>query len=579
MATLTQAKIQELWKAPKNKMAIDRAAKDNDRQMFHAQLSMDTSDTNTYYHIFLARAKNMLNNTEKFNKFKTIMSFPLPSNNIISKASDEWNKIFSGKDRSEEFQFTDENLEDDFEEFLDRINFTSTIEQNLFTKIKQAVNTIAIVDVPQVEDDGDPLASPYIYFVETGRCSDVDVDNSGKILYVMFETGSAEKENRRLVFIDTEFYRSFVIDRNGDLIDPIESAHNLGYCPATFIWRDVVDPDLPIRRYNAVTEITADLDKYVIADIFKDHADLYASFPIMWKYNDACEDPWTAGGENLVDANNQPYRKETPYMGPGHQIDLEVPAGESAKMSVPAGFVQSDRTLLDYNQEKVKKLEVKIIKHLTGVDGELQDEKAFNESQIRSQYETRHAVLKYWAENIQFVHKFLVQTIAMLRYGDQFISAHIDYGEDYFLYDQITATKDYLEAKEAGLPSYVVNALRKIVEDIITRTSPTMKSRFDIQAQLEPYRDIKLSDVDRLSPEWELKANFSSYIDRFELENGSIVDFGSKIDYGEKIKLIKTKLYEYVEESIDFSERHRIEREDVREPGQSQGARVSGGVS
>jgi hypothetical protein len=578
MATLTQAKIQELWKAPKNKLAIERAAKDNDRQMFHAQLSMDTSDTNTYYNVFLRKAQNMLNNTEKFNKFKSIMSFPLPSNNLISKGSDEWNKIFSGKDRSVEYQFTDENLEDDFEEFLDRINFTSTIEQNLFTKIKQAVNTIAIVDVPQVEEgnDEDPLASPYIYFVETGRCKDVDVDNSGKILYVMFETGSPEKENRRLVVIDTEYYRSFEIDRNGDLVNPIESAHSLGYCPATFIWRDVVDPDLPIRRYNAITEITADLDKYVIADIFKDHADLYASFPIMWKYNDACEDPWTAGGDSLVDANNQPYKKETPYMGPGHQIDLEVPAGESAKMSVPAGFVQADRTLLDYNQEKVTKLEVKIIKHLTGVDNEVSDEKAFNESQIRSQYETRHAVLKYWAENIQFVHKFLVQTVAMLRYGDRFLSAHVDYGEDYFLYDQITATKDYLEAKDAGLPSYVINSLRKIVEDIISRTSPTMKARFDIQAQLEPYRDIRLADVDKLSPEWELKANFSSYVDRFELENGSIVDFGSKIDYGEKIKLIKSKLYEYVEESREFSERHRIEREDVREPGQSQGARVSG---
>jgi hypothetical protein len=360
------------------------------------------------------------------------------------------------------------------------------------------------------------------------------------------------------------------------LVDAIESPHNLGYCPATFIWRDVVDPDLPIRRYNAVTEITADMDKYVIADVFKDHADLYASFPIMWKYNDACDDPWVAGNELLVDQNNQPYRKETPYMGPGHQIDLEVPAGESAKMSVPAGFVQSDRTLLDYNQEKVKKLEVKIIKHLTGVDNEIQNEKAFNESQIRSQYETRHAVLRYWAENIQFVHKFLVNTIAKLRYGDEFVAVHIDYGEDFFVYDPITATKDYLEAKAAGLPGYIVDSLRKIVEDIITKTSPTMKARFDILGKLEPYRDLNLGDVDKLSPEWELKANFSAYVDRFEMENGSIVEFGSKIDYGNKIKLIKSKLYDYVEEQRKFSEQHRLQREeDVREPGQSQGARVS----
>lgn len=576
MAKLRRETILERWKAPKNKQAIDRAASDNERQLFHARMSMDENDSNPYLQTFLSKVKAILNNTQKYNKFVSLLDFPLASNNLISKASDEWNKIFSAKDRLDEYRFDEEELEDDFDAFREKINFTSIIEQSLFTKIKQSVNTIAVVDVPEVEDDGDSFVNPYIYFVETGACKDIEVNHVGQIQFVMFETGSVEKKNKRLIVIDTEYYRSFDITDKQELANPKESAHGLGYCPATFIWRDVVDPDLPIRRFNAVTEKLAVLDKYVMADVFKDHADLYASFPIMWKYNDACDDYVNDRGEILDDEGRVIGKKETPYMGPGWQVDMEVPVGESARMGVPVGFVNAERTLLDYNVEKVRLLGVELLSHMTGVDKEVQDEKAFNESQIRSQYETRQAVLKYWAENIQFVHQFLAGTLAKLRYGDRFISVNIDYGEDYFLYDALTATKNYQEAKEAGLPSFIVASHRKIVQQIITRTSPNMKARYDIMERLEPYLDRPLSEIDPLTPEYELKANFQGYIDRFELENGSIITWGKDIEFGKKISLIRLTLYDYVREQRKFSEKNSIKPKetgnDVRKSGQGQAA-------
>lgn len=574
---LDQTKITELWKAPRNKTAIERAAYDNERQMFHAQLSMDKNDTNPYfYHTFLPKAQRILNNTEKFNKFSNLIPFPLVSNNLISKGTDEWNKVFSAQDRVEEFRFTDEAYQDDFMVFLDKIDFKSTIQQNLFTKVKQAVNTIAIVDVPAAVEgqliEGERLAEPFIYFVETGKCKDVDVDHSGNIQYVMFETGSKEKDNRRLIVIDTEYYRSFRINKDRDeLSKEVESPHGLGFCPATFVWRDVVDPDLPIRRYNSVLESVADMDRYIMADVFKDHADLYASFPILWRYIDPVEPNY-----DDLDSNGNPRKVEVPYMGPGWEIALEVPLGESSKMSTPAGFINAEATLLNYNKDKVRTLEVKIIKHLTGVDNEIQNEKAFNESQIRSQYETRHAVLGYWAENLQYVHNFLVTTIAKIRYGDSFVSANINYGNDFFIYDTITATKEYGEAKEAGLPAFMIAERRKVVKMAATRNSPNMQARYDVLEQLEPYLDIALKDIDKLTPEYELKANFQSYIDRFEREQGgNIVTFAMHIDFGEKIKLIKSKLYDYVKENREFSQKNSIKQPDDGKPGQGEKTPVS----
>lgn len=581
MAKLDQEKIRQLWEKPKNKPAIDRAARDNERQLFHAQLCYEIQDSTSYLPIFLDKVRRMLNNSDKYRKFENLLTFPLPSNHLISKATDEWNKVFKAQDRVEEYRFTDETLNGDFQAFLEKINFNTIVEQNLFTKVKQAVNTIAVVDV-SVDPSAD-ATEPYVYFVETGACKDVDVDHSGAITYLLFERGSVANGDRQLVVIDEDFYRVFDIeDQSRELTLVTESKHYLGYCPATFIWSDVIDPDNMVRRFNSVSEIVDKLDRYVIADIFGQHIDLYASFPILWQYENDCgpdlppeKDQSDPLKEGFYGTTSGP---EDPYTGPGWQIAIKVPDGDNVTMAPPVGFVEPKTVTLEYNKNKIRNLEVEIIKHLTGVDNEIQNEKAFNESQIRSQYETRHSVLRYWAENMQAAHKFIVSAIAKLRYRQKFVSVSIDYGMDYFLYDTITATTDYKDAKDAGLPMYIVASRREVVMQIETRNSPNKKARFEVLAQLEPYLDIDISKIDRLTPEYELKSNFQSYIDRFERENGDIVTFGSAIDFNDKIIKIKSKLYDYVKETRDFQQKNSLRGEDIRQSGQGTEVRIPASV-
>jgi hypothetical protein len=583
MATLTQDKINQVWEKPKNKSAIDRADLDNKRQLFHAQLSVDRNDSNPYLYTYLEWIRGILNNDEKFNKFDSLLAFPLASNHLISKATDEWNKVFKAQDRVEEYNFTEEETEVDFQAFLEKINFRATIEQNLFTKVKQAVNAIAVVDVSLVTE-GQELSEPYVYFIETGKLKDVDTDHAGAILYVMFERGKKGQPDYRVVFIDQEFYKTFRLGENSQaLILETESAHGLGYCPASFLWGDVIDPDNPIRRYNSVLEIVDVMDEYLMWKTFADHVDLYSSFPIMWKYGNECDDEdgyvSEAGVPVTYDQFGRPIPKgKSDYIGPGWQIDLTLPTGEGANMGVPVGFVDPKPALLEYNREKIRRKEVQIIKHLTGVDNEIQNEKAFNESQIRSQYETRHSVLRYWAENMQAIHTFLVSTIARLRYREKFEGAVIDYGMDYFLYDTITADLDYKGAKEAGLPQAIVMLRREVVEQIETRNSPNKKARLDVLLELEPYADIDINKIDKGIPEYELKANFQLYINRFERENGDIVRFAKDLDYKEKISIVLKTLYEYVSENTEYQEDNR-RQDPLREPGQSQNASISGSVA
>ena len=561
--SLNERSIKRYWETPRNRTVIQQSAFDNSRQMFHSMLCLREEDSNDYLQRYYEKVSGILDNDALAEKFKKFTPFPLPSNALVSKASDEWNKVYYAQDRVKMMKFKNEKNALDFEQYLERIGFPATVEQDLFTLVKQQLQSIAIVDMAalnpvrsedEIEDQNysapmaddriikqlpvDPAigANPYVYFVDVGKIHDVGVNADGSIDWVMFVRQDIDdSDSRQLVVIDDTSYQVYDIGSDAkDLIPLVNEGHELGYCPATFIWRDVIDPNNKVRRYNSVLEIVEDLDKYNMLTVFREHADLYASYPIVWRYIDACDD----------DDETEQLKG---WLGPGHQVEVSTPL-DSGRMSVPTGFVDMDSQLLKYIEDKLRKLEVKITKHLTGVDNEIQNEKAFNESQIRSQYETRHSVLRYWAENVQSVHKFLVDTIARLKYGDDFISSTIDYGMDYFLYDTVTATNEYQTAKEAGLPQTMLELIYQKVKQSLTRNNPNAAARVEILEYLEPYIHYDLSVINPISLDYELKTNFSKYIRRFELENGSILDFGKDLTLAKKIPKIQKTLYGYVEE-------------------------------
>ena len=550
MATLSNVDLEKYYRTPQNGISIQRAALDNERQMFHAMLTLRSEDVNGYKSTFLSKVQTILDNDVKFKKFESFMTYPLVSYALISKASDEFNKTFYAQDRTRELNFVDPALAAEMEEYLVDIDYESTLGQDIFTFVKQAVNTIAVVDVPTIEDPklsvSGARTEPYVYFVDTGKVHDVGVNPNGTIQYLMFIRDAAEEGQRELVVIDGETYRVYSInDRsNGALSEIVNSTHGIGYCPATFIWRDAIDPANKVCRYNTVLEIVEDLDKYIMLSIFREHADLYASYPIMWRYLNACE----------VDENGNVNKEDySGLMGPGQLVQIEMTEAENQRMSVPVGFVPMDTQILKYIEDKLRKLEVKITKHLTGVDNEIQNEKAFNESQIRSQYETRHSVLRYWAENFQAVDKFLVDTIARLIFGDvklggKFIGSTIDYGMDFFLYDTLTATKEYRDGVEAGLPPHMLDLILNKVIQANTRNNPNASERVRIINYLMPAMHTPLTLLNPASDDYALKSNFRYFIDKFELEFGSIIKFGSAVPLPKKIEVIKTQLKKYVTE-------------------------------
>ena len=81
-----------------------------------------------------------------------------------------------------------------------------------------------------------------------------------------------------------------------------------------------------------------------------------------------------------------------------------------------------------------------------------------------------------------------------------------------------------------------------------------------ILIDVEPYPDLswqqmqaaQLNIVDEQN--FVLKLNFTTFVSRFEQENGNMVTFGSLIDYKTKIETIKKTLLSYGKDINGFAE-------------------------
>lgn len=579
-------RIQEIWKdRHQGRETLDLAGEDNARQSFHARVSLRPQDTGSYHANFLGKVESILGNAEKFTVFKNLLPYPLPSTELISEASDEWNKIFYAKDRSIELHLSDDSQLSELEAFLDNIALDQFIEQDVFTKAKQAVNTLAVVDSRVITAaDGSTSSQPYVYLLDAGQCTYIQEGEKNRVDALAYTTGSMEKKNQKLYVIDTEHYWSFTAD--GETLTLIaQNPHGLGFCPATFIWHDVIDKGVGVRRFNAVIESLARMDQYVMAEVFGSHTDLYAAFPILWSYTKQCEYQDPAGNrcfEGYVNFTNErgvevsqlcPACAKKEYVGPGEHLLVDVPQSPDDKLiGQPAGFINAERNILDYNVEKTERLRASIFRFLSGFDKSTDGKgtKQYNQEQIGSMNETRQAVLRYWAENFQITHKFLLDTIGRLLYGEDYLGSSVNYGEDWLLADMNTATAEYQAAKDAGLPQYLVGLKRRTIEQLHARVSPSAAQRIQILSELEPYVDVPLSLMQPDTDAYELKANFAAYIARFERENGDIVRFGRLISYEKKIILIQQTLDSYVS-------KQRMVREPRPQEGVPANPRMDGG--
>jgi hypothetical protein len=561
--------IKEHLKDQSKKSEISKAIKHENRLRFHTESYLSPSDLQQPVTDFLNWVKSLLPK-DKYQVFLSLFSLPTPTVQLTGSIFTELERVFDGRNASVTYQFTDSELNDDWEEYRkDDLNYPEVWRKKGWDSVKTSINSVLIVDLPAESLNATP--EPYFYFLDISKV--LDYSTTGEDMdWIIFSQG-----DKKIAVFDDASFRVFELDKNGQIIDTpvVDSPHDLGYCPAKFFWSTELNQKQPDLKKSPLTPQLGNLDWLLFFSISKRHLDLYAPYPIYSTYEADCD---FANGETgsycdggflrnedekyiVLGAENVlmkcPVCSDKRLAGVGTYIEVPVPESkDDPDLRDPVTITSIDRESLDYNVEEVKRLADEVFKHVVGSGGEVQQKKALNEIQVQANFESKTSILNSLKPNLEKARKFVDKTICKLRYGTRFIGASISMGTEFYIASTSELYEQYKTAKTNGASDAELDAINSKIIETEHRTNPVAMQRMSILKQLEPYRHFTFTDLMNLESRnllsedlLQVKLNFNIFVERFERENTNIIEFGSDIEFHTKIELINKQLLSYGTES------------------------------
>ncbi len=595
MANLSKAKINELLGKPKNQASIELAVHQEERLMMHCEPILEKYNLPPMAFRDFTNWWQSLISREKYNRIAQLIGTPLSTLSVTSDIFDQLGKFIDAQDRYIDYKFVNEDYTNDYSQYLEKINDDSFWKQKLIEALRTQINSYIVTDLPQIQTT--PRPEPYNYLVSISRVHDVDINQiNGNVEYIMFKqpdkaVSQYDLQNPKfaliggdalgkpidtMIVIDDTYYRVLskingYKDADGsDWFISVESAHNLGYCPVIDFWSKSIRGTNNINKKGPITSVLRKLNYLLFYRALADYMDLYGPFPVLITYEEEEEDIDDKAKEvnygnifqldmfnawdNVPMVSNQNRMGNRKIVGPGSSMTVPAPVSsqDHNMMETPMQFIGMKVDSLEHVQKRVKQLENEIVEICTGQDDEYLNEIVKNPEMLSASYERKDTIFTSIKREFERCHRFITKCRTEIRYGKGYFKAStIDYGSDYFLKDSSTLSREFKEAIEAGMPQFYTEQIAMTAVRTRYKNNPEQLARMRILSDLEPYKNLTWDQMVTLGiPEGDqtnfvIKINFLTFIAQFELEAGSIVQFGSAIPYSEKISIIKQKLNDY----------------------------------
>jgi hypothetical protein len=602
MAILSNEEALRLIKAPKNQREVQKARDKRIRHKLHTEAETDVNTLSTGASNFLGWVSGVLQNSATFARFQQLFRPPYATNELVEGIFTSFEKIFESRNSFEKFEFTSPELEQDFAEYRKQIGDFAFWETQGMETFKNSIDNVLVVDFPRLEigDDGEVIQpterpEPYYYFLDIDRLIDIDNDRvvardgSQGVEFYFFKTeyvifrGVGKYKNatgqdvEEIYVFDDESYRVFTQVSGGDPVLVSNFAHGLTYCPARSFWTTPLNSDTKILKRGPITNSLSDLDWLLFFQISERYLQLYAPFPIYAMYRNKCTNSEKKDeqgrkcvngylevegsrfvGDNRVEC---PKCKQAGKVGPGHVIFIDPPkevGGTGADpdlMANPIKIIPAETNSLDYIKTRIAEMKEEIRVACVGRSQDTSDASAKNELQVESGFESSEAILIKAKRNFEIAHEFALETVARLRYGSDYIAGVVNYGDEFLQKSEQEEVDEYKTAIEAKAPTYDLAERRKDIAKARYRNDPKRQERLKILDNLEPFPDITLAELSAMKSsglvseeDLIIKMQFNAFINRFERERAPITLFGSAIDFGRKIDLIREDLIRYAQD-------------------------------
>lgn len=519
---------------------------------------------------FLAMVENILPH-DKFVLFKALFRYPVKTNEITDVCFDKLSRIFDGRNPAFNYQFATSELRDDWEDYRQsKLNEPEVWATKGWEFFKTEINSVLIVDVPKEQRSERP--EPYFYWLPIDDVITYRADaTTGVMDFIVF------RRRDKIVVLDDSTYRVWKDKKKTGTIEgepEIEVTHDLGYCPARFFWNEPISLDEPDVKMSPLSAVLESLDWFEFFHISKRQLDLMGAYPILSGYEQSCDFSNAENGDYCDGGflrNKQGYYKldaaglllrcpkcgNKRIIGAGSFVEIPVPNSEQNQPDLrnPVQMLTVDRNALDYNVEEQKRLREEIITAVVGQDEIVTNRDAFNEQQVRANFESVTTVLNRVKKGFEAAQQWVDETVCRLRYGNYFLSAKVNYGTEFYLSSVEDLRDRYKAAKEAGASESELDMMQNQILQTEYRNDPTTLRRMMILSELEPFRHLSRTEVADLfsknlvsETDLRIKLNFPTFVRRFERENMNVLEFGNAIPYQRKIETITAEFRRYAEE-------------------------------
>lgn len=521
---------------------------------------------------FLNWVQNLLPR-DKFELFKQMFRYPVPTNEITGVCFDKLSRIFDGRNPVNDAQFVNTDLRDDWERY--RTNYLKepkVWQTKGWEYFKTEINSILVVDMADEQTTDFP--EPYFYWLTIDRVIAYDADpDTGVMRWLIF------RDKDRIVVIDDYSYRVWPMKNGAIKIETLpeyEHPHGLNYCPARFFWNESIDLHQPNVKASPITGQLEKLDWVLFFEESKRILDLYGAYPILSGYEPNCDYSNAENGDycdgGFLRNKDGHYKLDMAgilcrcpkcgnrrTVGPGSFVEIPVPRNDESNpqpdLRNPVQMLTVDRDALDYNTGEVQRLKSEIINAVVGQTEEITTRDAVNEQQIQAIFESQATILSRIKAGFEAAQQWVDDTVCRLRYGNYFVSSYINYGTDFFISTASELRAKYKTAKEAGASESELDAMQQQIIDTEYRNNPSAQRRMKLLFELEPYPHLTATELREMQAngtipvdELRIKLNFSNFVRRFERENTNILEFGDAIPYDQKVTKIKSELIRYAKE-------------------------------
>lgn len=313
-----------------------------------------------------------------------------------------------------------------------------------------------------------------------------------------------------------------------DILVEIPFEHNLGYCPAVHITENIQDVPL-ISALDS-------LDMYCELAMVRHFADLDISVPKQWHYKISCnyyDTSYQCVNGYLIDLQDNRLgecpscsKNKKMFSSLGGAFEIETPdfkQGEQQILPI-AGYIEQSGKYHEVLKDLLLDLEKKILSILTGHSASLLQEEAVNESQIKSSFEERIAVLNVVRRDLIRVYEFLINSCARFFSNGKIKEVDIEFSYEYFQDSAEAKLAKIKQAKDAGMSKTIINSLEDEYLEFVGETEDIEKD--ELLSELFPFIDLPLAECITLYnikvlSDYDLfiRVNHKNLLEKFEAQN------------------------------------------------------------